>query len=292
MRRRPPTTILSVVAGDAVDLAADNGGGSDRDPDFDNMTIRAINGCAVAVGDSVTLASGLRVTLLGGAEVRFDTLGFGATAISDSFKYTISDGRGGFDTATVAVDYTQDAFALSALDGSNGFRIDGIDREASGFSVASAGDINNDGIDDLIIGAPWTPLAPGIGYSTYAGQSYVVYGTASGSPAAISLDSLDGSDGFRLGGDYADYAGYSVASAGDVNDDGIDDLIVGAPQMSEYGWGFGAGRAYVVYGTSGGFPANLDLSSLNSSSGVALIGIDFAGSFSDGTGMAVAGAGT
>ncbi len=56
-------------------------------------------------------------------------------------------------------------FELSSLDGSNGFRINGIDGDDnSGYSVSGAGDVNGDGIDDLIIGAP------------NAGQSYVVYG--------------------------------------------------------------------------------------------------------------------
>ena len=48
-------------------------------------------------------------------------------------------------------------------------------------------------------------------------------------PANIDLSSLDGSNGFKLSGAAADdHSGYSVASAGDVNGDGFDDLIIGA----------------------------------------------------------------
>jgi hypothetical protein len=65
-------------------------------------------------------------------------------------------------------------FSLSSLDGTNGFRIDGIDAsDNSGWSVSSAGDVNGDGIDDLIIGA----FAADPNGSSYAGESYVVFGS-------------------------------------------------------------------------------------------------------------------
>ena len=115
---------------------------------------------------------------------------------------------------------------LSALDGSNGFRLDGIDADdRSGCSVAGAGDVNGDGIDDLIVGAPGADPD-----GDAAGESYVVFGTDTGFAASLDLSALDGSNGFRLDGiDAYDRSGSSVAGAGDVNGDGIDDLIVGAP---------------------------------------------------------------
>ena len=67
-------------------------------------------------------------------------------------------------------------FNLSTLNGSNGFAINGIAvSDYSGYSVSSAGDVNGDGFDDLIIGAPG--VSPN-GISS-AGQSYVVFGQAS-----------------------------------------------------------------------------------------------------------------
>ena len=80
---------------------------------------------------------------------------------------------------------------LAALDGTNGFRLDGIDADdRSGVSVAGAGDVNGDGIDDLIIGAPGAD--PGGRY--YAGESYVVFGSAAGFAASLDLAALDGSE--------------------------------------------------------------------------------------------------
>ena len=130
---------------------------------------------------------------------------------------------------------------LSTLNGSNGFRLDGIDTyDNSGFSVASAGDVNGDGFDDLIIGAYGAD--PG-------GDSYVVFGKASGFASSINLATLNGMNGFRLDGgiDAADHSGLSVASAGDVNGDGFDDLIVGAPRADPGGDRY-AGESYVVFG--------------------------------------------
>ena len=115
---------------------------------------------------------------------------------------------------------------LATLDGTNGFRLIGIDADDfSGSSVSSAGDVNGDGFADLIVGAP-VPAR-----TIDEGESYVVFGKASwaGTPS-LDLATLDGTNGFRLIGiDAGDISGCSVSSAGDVNGDGFADLIVGAP---------------------------------------------------------------
>ena len=173
---------------------------------------------------------------------------------------------------------------LSSLDGSSGFVINGIDTfDQSGFSVSGAGDVNGDGYADLIIGARYADP----GGDSSSGESYVVFGKASGFDAALDLSSLDGSSGFVINGiDTFDQSGFSVSGAGDVNGDGYADLIIGA-RYADPGGDSSSGESYVVFGKASGFDAALDLSSLDGTTGFVINGID-AG---DESGVSVSGAG-
>ncbi|PLX38238.1 MAG: hypothetical protein C0606_08460 [Hyphomicrobiales bacterium] len=156
---------------------------------------------------------------------------------------------------------------LSSLDGANGFQINGetVD-DNSGHSVSSAGDINGDGFDDLIVGAPYADPN-----GVASGASYVVFGKASGFAANLELSSLDGTNGFQINGGAADdRSGWSVSSAGDINGDGFDDLILGADFADPNGDLSGA--SYVVFGQASGFAASLELSSLDGTNGFQING--------------------
>ncbi len=116
---------------------------------------------------------------------------------------------------------------------------------AMGFSVASAGDVNGDGYNDVIVGAPF--------YSdgeTNEGAALVYYGTASGLNALPDL-TMEGNQANA-------WMGWSVASAGDVNADGYSDVIVGARNYSNGESSEGA--AFVYHGSANGIitsPANM-----------------------------------
>ena len=177
--------------------------------------------------------------------------------------------------AITVTDGIEELVDLSRLNGSNGFILNGIDAvDNSGFSVSSAGDVNGDGYDDLIIGA-WG-ADPGGGGS---GETYIVYGGASapGRDGVLDLSDLDGTNGFILNGiDAGDSSGHSVSSAGDVNGDGYDDLIIGARYADPNG-DFWAGETYIVYGgaTAPGTDGELNLGALDGSNGFILTGIDW-----------------
>jgi hypothetical protein len=102
-----------------------------------------------------------------------------------------------------------------------------------GQSVASAGDVNLDGYDDVLVGAPWY-----MDVQSFEGQAFLFYGSESGLRADITHT-------YASGQDYANL-GYSVASAGDVNGDGAADIILGA-QNYDHGQD-NEGCAFAFYG--------------------------------------------
>ena len=206
----------------------------------------------------------------------YDDLIIGATGVgSVQGEYETTPGPGEtyvvYSGATGA-DLTLDR---STLDGSNGFTLTGIDAgDEFGFSVSSAGDVNGDGYDDLIIGA--NEASPN--GDSLAGETYVIYGGASapGTDGVLDLSDLDGTNGFTLTGSARnDRVGFSVSSAGDVNGDGYDDLIIGAFRADPNG-DSEAGETYVIYGgaSAPGTDGVLDLSMLDGSNGFILTGID------------------
>jgi hypothetical protein len=155
-----------------------------------------------------------------------------------------------------------------------GFVINGIDPDdGSGRSVSGAGDVNGDGLADVIIGARGAqPNGKPI-----AGESYVVFGKTNGT--SVDLGNLAGS-GFRIDGfNVAGYSGWSVSGAGDVNGDGLADLIVGAPGVQT-----NTGISYVIFGKIDG--TTVDLGNLGAG-GFRIVGIDP----NDFSGRSVSGAG-
>ena len=113
---------------------------------------------------------------------------------------------------------------LSQLDGSNGFVIapGGADSINIG-RAAAGGDLNNDGYADIVISTE--SGENGVGENV--GRAFVIYGSTGAQPSFLTLDQINGSNGFSVASGAADQAfGRSVAAI-DINDDGRDDLVVG-----------------------------------------------------------------
>ncbi|HEX2896552.1 MAG TPA: integrin alpha [candidate division Zixibacteria bacterium] len=170
---------------------------------------------------------------------------FTGKAAFDYFGYTVS-GAGdvnndGYDDVVIGAlanhdnnpDSAGQVFVFSGLDGDTLYTFTGPNvSEKFGYSVAGAGDVNNDGYSDIIIGAPQNSDS-----GAQAGKVYVFSG-------------LDGDTLYRFWGEEAgDKFGTAVASAGDVNDDNYDDIIIGAP-LFDLSF-FNGGEAYIISGQTG-----------------------------------------
>ena len=141
----------------------------------------------------------------------------GADTLSGTSHDDTINGLGGSDaTGRLVIDLTE-------LDPADGFIIQGdAAGDSLGFSVSSAGDVNGDGIDDIIVGAP-----RGNDGGAEAGEAYVVFGSRAGfgvpvgGRQVLDLTSLTAAQGFIIRGDVEnDFLGHSVSSAGDINGDG------------------------------------------------------------------------
>lgn len=130
--------------------------------------------------------------------------------------------------------------------------------EGDGFAqtMSALRDINGDGYHDLVIAA----AKDGTGPQNARGAAYVLFGNNGDTPLSNAV--FDGSKGFKIiGAQGSDMAGAAVANAGDLNDDGIPDLLVTAPQSDANG--VNSGAVAIIYGkAAGGFPATIDLGAL------------------------------
>ena len=142
----------------------------------------------------------------------------------------------------------------------------GVAQDYVGETVARAGDLNGDSIQDFLIGAPRSDQA-----FANAGVVYLVFGNSGLdelAPATLDLNLLASCATPTLcgvkfrGGAAQDLAGSSLSTAGDVNGDGHDDILIGAPGASPGGRS-GAGRVYLIYGPLA--PGTINLANVGSS---------------------------
>lgn len=169
---------------------------------------------------------------------------------------------------------------LATFTTSQGVLVTGADAaDQSGWSVSGAGDVNGDGFDDFIVGAPRAGAS--MHSRPLAGETYLIFGGAiAGTIDLATLGTPGGAAGFTLlGANAGDRSGYMVSGGGDVNGDGFDDLLIGAGKASRIGssgWRYDIGESYVVFGGNA-LPATIDLATLGTpggSAGVTFLGVD------------------
>jgi len=116
--------------------------------------------------------------------------------------------------------------------------------DESGRKVAIVQDINGDGLDDILIGAPGNDEN-----GDKAGKMYIIFGSVSGWKQNVRLSDADSC---FIGEDPYDRVGYYVSSVGDVNGDGLGDIGVGAWSSTDSG--MDAGQSYIIFGRKGYWP--------------------------------------
>jgi hypothetical protein len=263
--------------------AMDNAGAAyviygQKTPDLANVDLARIKttqdarGMEIDGGDPV---DGAGIAVSGGRDLNFDQISdviVGAPGVPDG------DGLQGAGAAyeiwgqRTADPTDVDLFQAQNAQSGRVMEIDGASRTFIASAVAASRDLNDDGIADAVIGAP----SAGPNMRNQSGAVYVIYGMNGDDPPDVDLSKIQSTQnarGMEIDGVHVlDGLGQSVADAGDINGDGINDAIMGAPRNRN-----DAGAAYVVYGQPGDAP-DVDLAKLGGSQdarGMRIIGADF-----------------
>jgi hypothetical protein len=189
-----------------------------------------------------------------------DFFGWATAALSD----VNNDGKGEFMVSaiysnTVYVIYGRNNFpnnlVVSQTNSFKGFRIKGSATDISfGMSISSAGDFNNDGWKDFLISSMSVSTSlssQNVVYILFGNLSF--FSSSSSISADIVMDRLPSYSYLKVIAPKSSFAGFSVSSLGDTNQDGFDDIIIGS---IPYQGGYSTQKSYVLYGKQSTFPSN------------------------------------
>jgi len=183
-----------------------------------------------------------------------DGLGFSVAPLGDLNGDGISDFAAGANLASPNGTRSGQVLVYSGADGTILLQLDGrVPAERFGSSISATGDLDNDGIQDLLVGA----ILASPGGLNFAGSVYAISGAT-----GVELFRIDGTDA-------NDFLGEDIDTIEDLNGDGIDDLLV-----SQTGWQGGAilkiGAVQVISGADGSLIRRIEGTDLVSNFGNAL----------------------
>ena len=243
-----PSAVISSYTGH--DLGSDLSGDFDANGDgFDDVVASTAGGALVFYGAATGLASEADTTVVG--DLSTEDFGDAVAALGDL------DGDG-FDDLAVHSPVTSyhrgkvfvfhgSASGITASSCADAVATLYGDDIGSDFGerIRGAGDVNGDGFADLLVGDPdrGSSASP----SDASGRAYVFYGSGGG----ISASGATSADWSLVGDEASDQLGEAVSGAGDIDGDGIDDVVIGAPYAAD------VGQALIFHGAGAGLSASV-----------------------------------
>ena len=242
--------------------------GDINDDDVDDLLVRSNSGRAFLIYGSNSFPSSINLSLPDGivsTEIVYSQSTSGnAAGVGDVNDDTVDDFAIEAGNGSLFVVYgTSGGYGamldLTSLSATEGATISGLSAfSVNPNSVSGAGDINGDDIDDVVIG------------NSSQRDVYLIYGKAGGIDSAIDVTAIAASAGQTIQTNIFGF-GESVSGGLDVNGDGLDDLMVGAPDTQ--GDEFHSGSVFVIMGRPGGLPSNLDPLTLDGTNGFEFRGV-------------------